>query len=103
MCKIILTLILLGFPLCSLATDLPSFPFVVAVGSAEAEVKPDEATIELRVMAFDKSSSVALELANKAVDSVAKLANEYGVDQSNIEATDFEKSTTRSEVIITID
>jgi uncharacterized protein len=43
-------LICISFP--TFAKNLPDFPFVVTTGSAVRSVKPDIATIGIRVLAF---------------------------------------------------
>ncbi|ABD82346.1 SIMPL domain-containing protein [Saccharophagus degradans] len=75
--------------------NLPDFPFVVSVGSSEQDVKPNIATIQLGVMAFEKDSDLALKTVNLASTSVIGVLKKYGVPVGNVEASDIEKSTKR--------
>lgn len=77
------------------AADLPNFPFVVANGSAEKKIKPDQATVHLTIMAFEKESDQALKTVNLTTTQVSDIVTKFGVRKENIEATDINKSTTR--------
>ncbi len=77
------------------AGDLPDFPFVVSVGVAEQDVKPDIATITINVLAFNKESSKALETANIASEKIIKLFSKYDIDIKQLEAGNIQKSTKR--------
>lgn len=79
----------------SFGANLPDFPFVVSVGIAEQDAKPNIATIQLGVMAFEKESDLALKNVNLASTTIMDVMKKYGVPIGNIEASDIEKSTTR--------
>lgn len=79
----------------AIAADLPNFPFVVANGSAEKKIKPDMATVNLTIMAFEKESDQALKVVNLTTTQVSDIVTKFGVRKENIEATDINKSTTR--------
>lgn len=79
----------------SLAAELPDFPFVSATGQAEREVVPDIATVQLRIMSFDKSSDAALKTVNLATTAVTDTLLKYKVELNNIEASDIDKSAIR--------
>lgn len=79
----------------TLAADLPSFPFVVANGTAEKKIKPDMATIHLSILAFDKESDQALKTVNDTTTKVTDILTKSGVGKDKIEATDINKTTTR--------
>ena len=75
--------------------SLPDFPFVIATGEAEIEVKPDIAMIQLSIMAFEKESDLALKTLNITTTEVTKAVQKYKIDTDQIEATDIEKSVKR--------
>jgi uncharacterized protein len=82
--------------LSSFANNLPDFPFVVAKGFAEVEVKPDVATIQLRIEAVAPESDLALGKVNIATTAVINAIEKYKIPLENITATDIEKSTRRN-------
>lgn len=77
------------------SANLPDFPFVVSVGRAEQEVKPDMVTVSLEIMAFEKESDVSRDKVNEATNRILKILKEYGASSEAIEATDIKKSTKR--------
>ncbi|WNC68284.1 SIMPL domain-containing protein [Thalassotalea nanhaiensis] len=77
------------------SANLPDFPFVVSVGEAERDVKPDKATLQLSLMAFDKESDDALQNINKTSVKIFELVKKYKLDEKSLEATDINKSTKR--------
>lgn len=79
----------------TLAANLPDFPFLVSVGNAEREVKPDNATIQLGAMAFDVDSALALTNVNIATSKIMEALKNHEVPVANVEASDIEKSTLR--------
>jgi len=87
--------VFLVFTISTNAANLPDFPFVVSPGDAKQAVKPDIATININVLAFDKDSSKALESANMASKSVIDLLKKYDININQLEAGDIQKSTTR--------
>ncbi|WP_394391149.1 SIMPL domain-containing protein [Shewanella woodyi] len=95
MTRIILALILLASAPFGYSANLPDFPFVVSVGNAEREVKPDIATLNLEIISFEEKSDLSLEKVSTATESVLKVLQSYGVKSEAIEATDIEKSTKR--------
>ena len=95
MLRIIASLIFLLSTISSNAANLPDFPFVVSTGEAKQEVKPDIATISINVLAFNKDSTQALELANLASKGVIELLKKYDISTNQLEAGDIQKSTTR--------
>jgi len=95
MFRIVFALILLVSSSIGYSANLPDFPFVVSVGKAEREVKPDMATVSLGIMSFEEKSDLSLEKVGTATDSVLKVLQSYGISPEAIEATDIEKSTKR--------
>ena len=94
--KILFTLLMLCFYSSNLVSEtLPDFPFVIANGEAEIEVKPDEATIQLSITAFEKESDLALKTLNLTTTAVTQAVNKYAVKTDQIEATDITKSVKR--------
>ena len=75
--------------------NLPDFPFVVATGKAQQEIKPDIATISIKVLAFGEDSDKALEQASIASKNILNSLNEHGIRASDIEASDIRKNTKR--------
>ena len=96
MIRIILALILLASAPFGYSANLPDFPFVVSIGNAEREVKPDMATINLGIISFEDKSDLSLEKVGAATEGVLKVLQSYGVNSEAIEATDIEKSTKRT-------
>ena len=45
----------------TLATDMPSEPFVVSTGNAEVSIKPDLASINFRLQITEEESEEAME------------------------------------------
>lgn len=88
-------LILYFFSFNVFAEALPDFPFVIANGEAEIEVKPDEATIQLSITAFEKESDLALKTLNLTTTEVTELVKKYKINTDQIEATDITKSVKR--------
>ena len=95
MYRIIFTLLLIISSPIVFSANLPDFPFVVSVGKAEREVKPDIATVSLGIMSFEKKSDISSEKVGAATDSVLKVLQSYGISSKAVEATDIAKSTLR--------
>lgn len=95
MFKILTSLIFLAFTIACNAANLPDFPFVVSTGMAKQDVKPDIATININLLAFDKESIKALQSANIASKGVIDLLKKYSINVKQLEAGDIQKSTTR--------
>ncbi|AFU99517.1 SIMPL domain-containing protein [Simiduia agarivorans] len=93
--RIFLVLFLALISQAAVAANLPDFPFIVSVGKAEREVKPDIATVNLGIVSFESSSELAIEKVGLATDGVLKVLQSYGISASAVEATDMEKSTKR--------
>jgi len=94
--KLFNILLLLGlFSSVSLSANLPNFPFVVSAGHAEQKVKPNEAVIRIRLVAFERESKNALEKVTKASNEVTNVLKKYSIDLNQLEASNLEKSTTR--------
>lgn len=79
------------------ADDLPDFPFVVAEGVAEIEVKPDMATIKFELLAFEAESEAALAKVNVASEQVLAAMAEFNIDTKQLEASDFSKHVAQQE------
>lgn len=90
--KLFVILLLFTFSPAGNAANFPDFPFLVGEGVAEKYVKPDIATINLEIMAFNKESETALEKVGVATERVVEILHSYDVDIENIEATDIDKS-----------
>lgn len=91
MYRIIFSFLLMVSSSLGYSQNLPDFPFVVSVGKAEREVKPDKATVSLGIMSFEKKSDISLDKVGAATDSVLKVLQSYGISSEFIEATDIEK------------
>jgi len=92
MIKIIVSLVFLVFTISANAANLPEFPFVVSEGEAKQEVKPDMASININVPAFDKDSSKAFDLANQVSKSVIDLLKKYEFSDKQLIAGDIQKT-----------
>ena len=92
-----LFLVFLALSPFSFAADSPEFPYVVAVGSAERDLKPDRATIRFGIMAYEQESKSALDKVNLTTRRALEILKSYGIDADAIEATDLNKSTTRND------
>ena len=89
--------VLIGLALAApaLATNLPDFPFVVAVGKTEEAVAPDTATISLEVLAFESSSEKAVAIVTATSAQIMATLAAHKLDSSSVEASDLQKSTKR--------
>jgi len=94
--KYIILFTFLIFTTITNASNLPDFPFVVSTGIAKQDVKPDIATININVLAFDKDSIKSLDLANIASKGVIDLLTKYKINIKQLEAGDIQKSTKRN-------
>jgi len=92
-------LVLLSLLLCislpTFAKSLPDFPFVVTTGSAERSVKPDIATIRIRVLAFHQDSAVALQQVAETSNKLTAVLQQLKLPLSALEASDLEKDVKR--------
>ena len=92
-------LLLAGFlmlPSTAMSTDLPNFPFVVAIGETKASVVPDLATITIESQSFEKTSEKALAVVVKASEEILAVLKKHGLDATSFEASDLQKSTKRN-------
>lgn len=78
------------------ATDLPDFPFLVSTGQAHREVAPDIATVNIRLLAFDKDAGASVEALSLAFESTLEILNKYEVPIESTQATDLRRSITRA-------
>lgn len=82
----------------ALATDFPEFPFVSAEGISTTNIAPDVAVIDLTVFCHDKiSSNATTSVENRCIDLISSLQNDFGIAQTNITATNIDKSPVRRE------
>ncbi|MAZ88993.1 MAG: hypothetical protein CL693_15300 [Cellvibrionaceae bacterium] len=79
----------------SYGNDLPDFPFVSVTGSADKEVPPNYANINVQTFVYDTSSTVAVNHNNRVMERVFKLLKQYEVDQETANATDINKREKR--------
>jgi uncharacterized protein len=86
-------LICISFP--TFAKNLPDFPFVVTTGSAVRSVKPDIATIGIRVLAFHQDSAVALQQTAETSNKLTAVLQQLKIPLSALEASDLEKDVKR--------
>lgn len=93
--KIVIVALSLLINLQAMAANLPDFPFIVSVGFAEKEVKPDLATIYMNIESFDVNSKKALIKANEAMDKVLKVMKKHHLKISSLKASDIEKDVKR--------
>ena len=77
------------------SANLPDFPFVVATGEVQREVRPDMAKISIEIVAFDEDSDKAVEQVSVASSTLLITLKKHGVSANSIEASDIKKNTTR--------
>ncbi len=94
--KMLLILFFLVLGLNLHAANLPNFPFVVSLGEAKKTVKPDLATIHMKIISFDKDSARANSQANKAIAEILGILKKYHINIKSLEAGDIEKDTKRA-------
>ncbi len=79
-----------------LANPVPEFPFVIVTEKLEQEVKPDLAKVRFSLLAYDKSSSKAMEQLSKFSAQMLEILKSNEIPISNIESTQIDKSTKRA-------
>ncbi len=79
-----------------LANPVPEFPFVIVTEKLEQEVKPDLAKVRFSLLAYDKSSSKAMEQLTKFSAQMLEILKSNEIPISNIESTQIDKSTKRA-------
>lgn len=80
----------------SMADDLPPFPFLLAVGKAKVDVRPDKATLSLHVSAFNAQSNVAAETVQKQLVAVLGTLAEYSIPSDAITSYNLVKEVERA-------
>lgn len=93
---LITLLALLAAKSASSASPIPDFPCIAADGNASREVAPTDATIQLTVLAFSKSSDEATNTVQAALGKVITALKAEGVGEKMIRAHDIDKSAVRS-------
>lgn len=79
------------------ASDVPDFPFLVAVGNAEIQVKPDVAKIAFIITEFNKDPKEAVAVVAKRAQAIVDLAKKLGIEQEYINSAEYNKSTKRKQ------
>ena len=89
------TLALSLMPICY-AEDWPIDPFLVVQGRAEIGVPPEEATVKLNVVAFEKESEVAVETVQQQVSRVLDVFERFDIPSSAITSFSLHKDVERA-------
>lgn len=91
------TLLFLGWLLPSAsAADWPQFPFVHVEGEATMDVRPDKATIRVRMTSFHSESEIGLETLQVQLTSAIDVLARAGVPEDRITGFDLQKKVVRS-------
>lgn len=77
------------------ASSVPDFPFVSSKGQAEKKVAPDKAMVDIRFLAFNEKSEVALHMLNKSSENVFSVLEKYSIDIKKLDARDIRKDIKR--------
>jgi uncharacterized protein YggE len=77
------------------ADSIPNFPFLMASGSAEIQVKPDTAKIAFSITEFNKDPKDAVNVVAKRAQAIVDLAKKLGIGQEYISSAEYNKSTKR--------
>jgi uncharacterized protein YggE len=77
------------------AAEKPNFPFVAASGSANIEVKPDEASIRLEFLSHHAESESAMKGLGVSFATAIEVVAEHGVPEENLKASDITKRAIR--------
>lgn len=76
--------------------DWPQFPFVHVEGKAKVDVRPDRATIRVRMTSFHRESEVGLEALQVQLTTVIDVITRAGVPEDHITGFDLQKMVVRS-------
>ncbi len=96
LCTFLLTVALaIAAPIPALADDLPPFPFMLVEGKAVAEVRPDKATLSVRVSAFDPQSAVAVGRVQKQLTALLGTLEKYAIPDDAITSFNLVKEIER--------
>lgn len=95
--KILVLFILQFFSLCSFAGELPDFPFIYSVGSAEREVPPDMVEFAFYVKTFDENPDKAFNALQQQNAELGRLFKEAGIADENIESYKIDKTAIREQ------
>ena len=89
----LLSIVFACLPVCALASDLPSYPFIHATGTAYSFVTPDLGEIDFDVSVFDPSPEAATLLVQTRITEVKALLVEQGLPEAaaGIEVRDVRK------------
>lgn len=79
------------------AEAIPDFPFLMADGNAEIQVKPDIAKIAFSITEFNKDSREAVAVVAKRAQTIVDLAKKLGIEQEYINSAEYNKSTKRKQ------
>ena len=93
----ILFLILLAIPQVTFSDDWPSDPFLVVEGKAQIEVPPEQATIKLNVVAFEKESEVAVSTVQQQDARVLEVLEKFDVPADAITSYSLRKDIERAQ------
>jgi len=82
--------------LSAIANPVPGFPFVIVTEKLEQEVKPDVAIVRFSILAYEESSNKAVEQLTKSTAMMLEALKKHGIQISQLESTQIDKSTKRA-------
>lgn len=94
--KFIILVASLIFSLSAIANPVPGFPFVIVTEKLEQEVKPDVAKVRFSILAYEKLSNRAMEQLTKSTAKMLEVLKKHGIQISQLESTQIDKSTKRA-------
>ena len=77
------------------ARELPDFPFVYTIGSAERDVPPNLAKISFEVKDFNENPELALAAVKQQSSNIVRLLGEAGIADNDIRAYEISKNMVR--------
>ncbi|MCL1050513.1 SIMPL domain-containing protein [Shewanella abyssi] len=94
--KIFISLILILLPFASSASPIPDFPFIIVTEEIEEKIKPDRVEVSFAIVAFDKSSKVAVQQLSQATSHVIDLLKEHQIELAQLESNQMNKHSKRA-------
>lgn len=83
-------------PTTTAAYDLPSFPYLLVEGKSELEVRPDKATLQVYVSAFDAKSDVASETVQQQIIALLAILAKHSIPDDAITSYNLVKEVERA-------
>lgn len=87
----------------AMASSLPSYPFIHAIGEASMSLRPDIGEIDFELTELSTDPEVTLSMIEKSSADVMALLASHGVDLEDIEAAEIKKYVSSVEYLETQD